>query len=108
MTGEGDESSEVRQVAARAVRRLDILEQVILAVAAGLAVLAGALTAMLLRVAFELPFRPTWIVASLVLFIGPAVGSYVRARRQERAAAESASRTDTHPLTGERDDVDGR
>ena len=68
-------------MAARAVRRLNVLEWLIVGVAAGFAMLAGALTALMLRTAFGLPFRPTWIVASLALFVIPATVSYLRARR---------------------------
>ena len=94
------ESAEVRKIAARAVRRLNVLEWVILAAAAFLAMLAGALAALMLRTALELPFRPTWIVASLVLFTVPATISYLRARRMERGRAE---RTRTTHAGGRRD-----
>jgi uncharacterized membrane protein len=94
------ESAEVRKIAARAVRRLNVLEWVILAAAAFLAMLAGALAALMLRTALELPFRPTWIVASLVLFIVPATFSYLRARRMETGRVE---RTPTTHSGGRRD-----
>ena len=95
---EAKTSAEVQKVAARAVRRLNILEWVILAVAAGLAMLAGALAALMLRTAFQLPFRPTWIVASLALFVIPAASSYVRARRLDAGGVGG----DSKPELGER------
>jgi predicted lysophospholipase L1 biosynthesis ABC-type transport system permease subunit len=91
-------SAQVRKVAARAVRRLNVLEYVILAAAAGFAMLAGALAALMLRTAFELPFRPTWIVASLTLFVVPATISYLRARRLE----QNAETKDVKPNRGVR------
>jgi len=82
------EAGEVRRVATRAIWRLNILEYVILGVAAGLALLAGAVAAFLLGSALGLPFRPTWAVASLVLFAIPAAAAYLRERRTARAERE--------------------
>lgn len=72
------------EITARAIRRLDILEWVILAGAAGLAVLGGAVLAWLLYVPLGVSFRTVWIVASLVLFVVPGVISLARLRRDER------------------------
>lgn len=79
--GNDDRDGEmVRLVAARAIRRLDLLEYAILGAAAVLAIIAGALVAVLLDEATGLPFRATWIVASLLLFIVPAGVAWWRDR----------------------------
>jgi hypothetical protein len=57
--------------ARKAIRRLDVLEWVILAVTAGLAIGGGALVALLMERGAGLAFRATWIVTSLILFIVP-------------------------------------
>jgi predicted lysophospholipase L1 biosynthesis ABC-type transport system permease subunit len=106
--GESPDSSELRRVTTRAVRRLNVLEYVILGVAAALAMLAGLLAALVLGAALDLPFRPTWIVASLVLFIVPATVAYLRAQRLDRADAERRSAS-TKPDAAQRErDNDGR
>jgi predicted lysophospholipase L1 biosynthesis ABC-type transport system permease subunit len=96
-------SAQVRKVAARAVWRLNVLEYVILAAAAGFAMLAGALAALMLRTAFDLPFRPTWIIASLTLFVIPAAIAYLRARRLD----VNADTKDAKPNRGERRESHG-
>ncbi len=81
----------LREVAARAARRLAWLEWAIYALAAVLAVAAGALVGVLLSDAFGLPFRPSWMVASMLLFIVPASLSYRRVRRDRRAMRSRSS-----------------
>ena len=76
-------SREVRKVAERAIRRLNVIEYVILGAAAVLALLAGALAALLLQ-PMGLPFRPTWAVASVAIFVVPAAVAYLRERKLER------------------------
>ncbi len=71
----------------QATRSLGVLEHLFLMVAAIASLLAGALVAWLLMQAFGLPFRLTWAIASLVLFIVPGTLSYLRVRREERATA---------------------
>ena len=89
-------SQQVRRVAERAVRRLNVLEYVILAAAAVLALLAGAVAGFLVEAAFGLPFRPSWAVASLALFCIPAAAAYLRERRLERQGRRRPPReTDT-------------
>jgi hypothetical protein len=56
----------------RAIRRLGILEWVMLAAAAALALGGGWLTAWLLQ-GWGLPFRVTWTLASVLLFGIPGV-----------------------------------
>lgn len=66
------EGEMVREVTARAIRRLDLLEYGILGVAALLAVVAGALVALLASELTPLPFRTAWTVASIACFVIPA------------------------------------
>jgi len=79
-----EEARALRRVAARAARRLAILEWVVFLLAALLATGAGALVALLVAGPAGLPFRATWMVASLLLFVVPAAGSYRRLKRGER------------------------
>ncbi len=81
MTEEWEDSGErlkTREVTRRAIRRLAIFEWIVMAAAASAAVVGGALSAFLLNDAFGLAFRPTWIVASILLFAVP--GFIVRRR----------------------------
>jgi predicted lysophospholipase L1 biosynthesis ABC-type transport system permease subunit len=68
----------------RAIRRLGVLEQLFLLLAAVGALVAGALVAWLLGQALGLPFRPTWAISALTLFVVPAVISFLGVRRNER------------------------
>lgn len=75
-TGGGQESADMREVRAslnRAVRRLNVLELILLGAAAIVALAGGWLAALLGAKAFGLPFRITWITASLAFFIIPAL-----------------------------------
>jgi hypothetical protein len=79
-----DEAELAREVAARAIRRLNILEHVFLLVAAGAALLAGALVAWLLGQVAGTDFRVTWAISALLFFLAPAGLSVIRVRREER------------------------
>ena len=72
----------VRRYMARAVRRLNILEYVILAAAAGMSLGGGALVALLLSELADAPFRATWYISSLLLFSVP--GFFVLRRERKR------------------------
>jgi uncharacterized membrane protein len=74
-----------REFTARAARRLDYLEWVILAVAVGAAVLGGALVAYLVHDLTEAPFRITWAVAAILLFVVPGGLALRAVKREERA-----------------------
>ncbi len=83
--GKGHDPREVelvRQVASRAVRRLNVLEFMLLFLAAALALAAGALAAWLLSSTFGFSFRWGWAGASLLLFVVPAGVAYLREIRQ--------------------------
>lgn len=77
-----------RQVTARAIRRLDVLEWVILAAAVVVALLGGGLIAALVGGSLGVGSRVVWAVASLLLFGVPAVVAVRRMREEERASRE--------------------
>jgi uncharacterized membrane protein len=83
------------EVARRAIRRLDVLEWAILAVAAALAIGGGALVAMILVGRSAPAFRTAWMVISLILFVVPGAVALVRLRKER--GEEGASKI------GERD-----
>jgi uncharacterized membrane protein len=85
---EPQEVQAAREVMNRAIRRLDILEYVILFGALVLALLGGALVAWVLSLSAGFPFRWSWGVASVLLFIGPGGWVYfreLRGRGQDRS-----------------------
>jgi len=84
---ERETASLVREVARRAIRRLDILEWVIFAGAFVIAILGGAAVAWLIVQSNELNFRTTWIVTSLLLFVIPGAIAITQMRRAKRASA---------------------
>jgi uncharacterized membrane protein len=88
VTSREEEARQARKVVARAIRRLDILEWVGFAAAAGLAIGGGWAVAWLLQAPTGLAFRPTWVVASLVLFVVPGGISLMLMRREERKRLE--------------------
>jgi hypothetical protein len=87
-----------REVAERAIRRLDILEWVILTGVAALSIVGGWLVALVLSTATGMPFRPVWIVAALLLFGVPGGIAWRRARREDRERTQPT-------MSDESDDV---
>ncbi len=83
-----------------AIRRLNALEYVILAVAMALALAAGALAAWILQGTVGAAFRISWIVSSLLFFGVPGLLVLRRERRAEglkgarEAVGESTSKGD--------------
>jgi hypothetical protein len=77
-----DEIEAAREVTARALRRLNMLEYVILFFALVLALLGGALVAWVVSSSTDLAFRWTWAGASLLLFVLPGALVYLRERRK--------------------------
>ena len=73
---------QVRSVARRAARRLEILEWVILGGAVLAATGGGALVAAVLSVTLGISFRTLWVVASVLLFAVPGGLALRRARRE--------------------------
>ena len=70
---DGEEYGGTRQEMDRAMRRLDVLEWLILAFAVGVALAGGAVVAFLLSVGTELPFRLTWAILSVLLLAVPGL-----------------------------------
>lgn len=101
--GAGDDGPhlETRRMMARASRRLGILEMVFLVAAVVLALLGGALAAYGLQEGLGVPFRPTWAVVSLLLFVVPAALVWRRERRFERERKEAREREPREPDEGE-------
>jgi uncharacterized membrane protein len=76
-----------REITSRAIRRLDVLEWLIFVGAAALAILGGGLLALLLAGSLGFGLRPTWLVASLVLFVVPGAIAVLTLRREDRRRA---------------------
>lgn len=74
-------------VTRRAIKRLDILEWVILFAGVGLAMFGGAVVAWIFAGMAGWDFRTTWIGASIVLFVVPGGIAVIKIRREEREAA---------------------
>lgn len=68
----------------RAIRRLDALEWILLAVAVGFALGGGAFVAWILSAGTQLGFRSTWAVISILLLVIPGLLVLVRERRASR------------------------
>lgn len=88
-----------REVMARAIRRLNILEYLILGAAAALATAAGAATAWVLSATLDAPFRLSWLVSSILFFGIPGALVYGREvlsarRRDEDEKRENTGRAD--------------
>ena len=84
------------EVASRAIRRLDILEGVMIGGGAVIALIGGGLVAGLLAGVAGLAFRSWWIIASLVLFVVPGAIAIMKIRRDERADARTRAGDTTH------------
>ena len=85
MTG-GEAHSETRRMMETAIRRLNVLEYVILGVLMALALLAGALTAWILEIVTGTPSRLAWALSSLLFFVVPG---WVVLRRERQAKGAS-------------------
>lgn len=83
MAGDEEQLRAAREVTERAVRRLGMMETLLMMAAGLMALVAGALTAWLLAGAMDWPFRPLWIAASVIFFVVPGGVVLVRARRDE-------------------------
>lgn len=90
---------DVQEGLARAVRRLSALEYLILLGIVILALLGGALLALLLQAAAGFPFRTTWIVGSILFFVVP--GAVVLGRELTR---NDAGPTDERESRRDEDD----
>lgn len=78
----------------RAVRRLGIIELLLLLLAAVAALLAGALTGWILRDALGWSFRWSWSVSSIVYFVVPGGIAWWRIRNEDRRRRARTSERD--------------
>lgn len=83
---------QAHQVTQRAIRRLDILEWVMVLAGVGVAILGGWVIAWIMAGAGDLDFRTTWIGASLLLFVVAGVTTIIQIRRDARAVARRIAR----------------
>jgi len=72
----------------RAVLRLNLFEYLLMAGAAILALLGGAVVAWMLLMGLGIPFRISWFVSSLLLFVLPGAIVLARAARVEKTKDE--------------------
>lgn len=80
-----DDARAARKVMNRAIRRLNVLEWLLLGAAAIASLAGGWLAALLGRSALGLPFRGTWMTASLLLFLIPGGIAWAAERRSRKA-----------------------
>ena len=105
----GETHPETRRMMETSIRRLNVLEYVILGVAVVLALLAGALAAWLVENVAGAPFRLTWALSSLLFFVVPG-WVVLRRERQEgvrkggAGTAGSAPADPTEDIVEKRDD----
>ena len=94
-----EDTRAARKVMTRAIRRLNVLEWILLGAAAIASLVGGWLAALLGRSALGLPFRATWMIASLLLFLIPGAMALVAERRSRNAApdTEGATRDEDQP-----------
>ena len=80
-----EETREAREAISRAIKRLNVLETIIIGAAVVIALGGGWLGALLARGIFDLPFRTTWMVLSVLFFVVPAAVAWTMERRGRRA-----------------------
>ncbi len=79
---------ETRRVMKRAVGRLNVFEYVLMAGAAMVALLGGAAVGWILQITAGMPFRISWFVSSLLLFVVPGTAVLRREARAESTKDE--------------------
>lgn len=104
MKGDRERAEAARKVTGKAIRRLGLLEMVLLLAAATMATLAGAVTGWLLNDALEWNFRSTWLVSSVLYLALPGLLVWVRDKREE---AEHRARLDEERAERGRDEDHG-
>ena len=104
MTSDGAHP-ETRRMMETAIRRLNVLEYVILGVAMALALLAGGLVALVVGSATGVPFRLTWTLSSLLFFVVPG---WIALRRERRAEREREGVPGTADAAPTEDDAEKR
>ena len=93
MTNDGAHP-ETRRMMETAIRRLNVLEYVILGVAMTLALLAGALAAWMVENLTGAPFRLTWALSSLLFFVVPGWVVFRRERQADLTELQDVTRLD--------------
>lgn len=89
-----EETREAREAVSRAIKRLNVLETIIIGAAVVIALGGGWLGAILARSVFDFPFRTTWMVLSLLLFVVPAAIAWTMERRGRRMRARQREQMD--------------
>ena len=98
----GEEETRIARAAmSRAIRRLNLLEAILLGASVVAAVAGGWLAALLARSAFGFPLGTTWLFASLLLFAIPAALAWTMERRGRYAQPKM-------DIKGTSDDSPGR
>jgi hypothetical protein len=77
------------EVARRAIRRLGVIEWVILLAAVGLSIGGGALVARILVGRGHESYRLVWAILSVVLLVAPGAAFFARQRQDERKESEA-------------------
>ena len=91
---EREAAERAHEVTQRAIKRLDMLEWFAWGAGAVMAMGAGAVAAWVMGGLAGWSFRPTWIVASMLLFVIPGGAAIIKIRKDERAeAARTTNRT---------------
>ena len=88
-----------QEVTARAIRRLNVLEWVILGGAGLIAVLGGALVSWLIAAQLKVSFRLTWIGLSMLLLAVPGLIVILRSGRGE-STSTGISKLKTKEIDG--------
>ncbi len=82
----------MRQVVSRAAWRLNLIEIVVLVLAAILALIAGAITALMFTDLTGIPYRSIWMVSSVLFFGIP--GFFVIFRKTEQGSGIENPKTE--------------
>lgn len=85
------EEDVLRIVAARAIRRLGLIQYAILGGATLLAVVAGGLLALLVSSQVAWPFWIVWLAGSLLFLVVPGLAVWIAGRREARRIETNAS-----------------
>lgn len=88
---EREAADRAHEVTQRAIKRLDVLEWVMWGAGAIMAMVAGAVVAWVMGVLVGWSFRPTWMVASMLLFVIPGGAAIIKIRKDERAETNRTS-----------------
>ena len=91
-----------RKVMERAIWRLNVLEYLMLGMVAALALGGGALVAWIFMTSFGVPFRPSWVIASLLLFIIPGLVVFGRVWHKKPGADRMDNRAEVSDVDVER------